>query len=153
MSNAARLLVIVVVSGTLLLATGVGLVFASITHAGTISVDVAEPTGDRVTVHVPAGVAEAAMWLVPDRVIDEAIHELDRELSRELGPDVIPALREAWDRIESSPDFVIVEVDTATETVLVEKVDGRLQITVDGDDVNVDISIPVRTIDRLLRKL
>ena len=62
-------------------------------------------------------------------------------------------LGEAWDRIEASPDFVMVEVVSDREQIRVEKNGRNLRILVDGKDVDVDISVPLRTVDRLLRKL
>lgn len=152
MSTGARILVFVLVAGTLLVATGVVVTTAAIVGGGTIAVEVEEQRGDRVSVHVPAGLVNLALFLVPTFVIENAMLEVDGTAVDEINA-FLPAIRSAWDELDRAPDFVIVEVTGGGEEVLVRKSEGRILVSVDSDDVAVDVSFPIRTVDRILRKL
>jgi len=150
MTSGARLLLIIVVGGVLLAAGTVATTAAAIYSAGTIGVDVRERSGNAVTVRVPAGVANVALALVPDRVIEELWREAAHD--EELEP-WLPAVREAWGEIDSARDFVLVEVSERNHHVRVEKKGRHLMVHVDSDGDTVSVTIPVSTIRRVIHKL
>jgi len=152
MSTGARVLVFALIGATLSVAAGVGIATASIATEGTIAVDVQEHRGDRVSVNVPAGLVSLALFFVPDRVIDHAFHEVDRDAYREV-ESYLPAVRSAWKELGEAPDFVIVEVDGPGEHIRVEKRDGRVLVAIESDDMDVNVSIPLLTVEKLLRKI
>ena len=51
------------------------------------------------------------------------------------------------------PDFVLVEVENASERVRVEKKDGALHVSVDSGDESVRIEIPLASIAKVARWL
>lgn len=152
MSKAKRILVIGLVAATVTVAAGVSLATAAIVGAGTIAVDVRETRGDRVSVHVPAGLAEMALFFVPSGLVDHFVEEIDVHAAGEVR-DLLPTVRAVWNELEASPDFVLVEVNDGDEHVVIEKRNRRILITVQSDDADVSVSIPVRTVDRLLSKI
>jgi hypothetical protein len=152
MSTGARILVLVLVAGTLTLATGVVVTAAAIAGAGTIAVEFEESRGDRVSVSVPAGLINLALFVVPDRLVERAMIEVDQVVVDEVGA-YLPAIRSAWDELDRAPDFVIVEVDGPDEKIRIRKSAGMILVTVDSDDLAVDVSFPLSTVDRVLRKL
>lgn len=150
MTSGARLLLIVVVGGVLLVAGTVATTAAAIYSAGSIGIDVREISGSNVTVRVPAGLANVALAFVPDRVVEEVWREAahDEELEAWL-----PAIRDAWDEIDSARDFVLVEVSERASHVRVEKLGRHLVIRVESDGDSVHVTIPVSTVRRVIHKL
>ncbi len=82
-------------------------------------------------------------------MIEEAIDHARADLDPRVGP----ALREAWDELSRSPDFVLFELNDGPDTVRVEKHGKKLLVHVDSDEAVVDVSVPVRTVERILDKL
>ena len=153
MSRGARLLLIIVVGGTLLTVATVGMAAAAIYNSGTIAVDVQENHGGSVSIHVPAGLANLALDLVPDSLIEEALSAVAMDVSTEVAP-LLPAVRAAWNEFAAAPDFVLVEVRSDDELVRIEKKGKSLLIRVDsGGGEAVRVSVPIKTIGKLLRKV
>ena len=152
MTTGARLLVFALVGATLLVATGVGIAAASIATEGTIAVDVQEHQGSTVSVHVPAGLISLALFFVPDHIVDHAMFELDQDAYREVEA-YLPAVRDALDELNDAPDFVVVEVVNSSDYVRVEKLDGKILVSVQSDDVDINVSFPLRTVERILNKI
>ena len=75
---------------------------------------------------------------------DEADVELDPWL---------PAVRQAWRELEDSTDAVLVEASSDGQTVRVEKRGGRLIVHVDADGGVVDVSVPTKTVRKLMARL
>ena len=147
MATGAKILLVVVGGGIILMAATVAAGAAAIYSGGTITVDVEERNGGGVSVHVPAALANLALALVPNHLVERAIEDVSDEIEPYL-----PALQNAWDEFERAPDFVMVEVRGRNEHVRVEKKDGKLLVTVNdnGDDLRVEV--PLRTLRRIVRK-
>ena len=148
MSTGARLLLIVLIGGVLLAFASVAAAAAAIYGAGTIAVNVQERAGSHVSVHVPAGLANMVLGLVPDRVIEEALAEANAEIE-----PWVPAARNAWKQLEQAPDFVLLEVVDGHQFVRVEKQGTQIRVHVDFDDGSVDVAVPLKTVRKLLHKI
>jgi len=147
MSKAARIVLIVIVAGSLLLATGIGATAAAVYHSGTISVDVREQ-GDRFRIAVPAALVRVGVHLVPDAVLDDAL----RDVLVEVGP-ILPAVEAAWRELARTPDFVLVEVTGPRERVRIAKEGNLLVIHVEDGSSDVHVSLPMSTIGSLMARL
>lgn len=149
MSSAARLVLALVLSAAVLVASSVGLAVAAAYYPGTVRVEVENHReGDRVDLNVPAGLIDVAVALVPD----DALRDLGRELPAE-GESLLRAFRSAGRELSDLPDTVFVEYRSADEHLVFEKRRGRLVVRFDGPDERVEIAVPVRTFRRVLRKL
>jgi len=149
MSWGARVLIVGVLSVVLVVGMAVTVTAASLYNSGTIAVRVEEDHGSNVSVHVPAGLANLAISLAPDELIEEIM----REARVELDP-WWPAVQAAWVQFERAPDFVLVEVQSRDESVRVEKKRKNLLIQVgSGVAEAIEISVPLKTIRKLARKL
>ena len=102
MSRGTRVLLTLLVCGSLLAATTVGISVAAVYRAGSIAVEVREGDGQQLHVAVPAGLARLAIWLTPASVLEPVLVE-------EIHP-LVPALRAGWRELLRAPDFVLAEV-------------------------------------------
>jgi len=155
MTTAARVFLIVVACCVVLTTATVGAAAAMIYRGGTIAVDVQDESGTDISVQVPAGLANMALALVPDRVVEEALDEAIAEVSREFDHDLeawAPAFRKVWKAFADAPDFVMVEVEGGDEHVRIEKRDTELLILVDSDDGAVKIAVPLKTLRKVMQK-
>jgi hypothetical protein len=149
MSSGAKLLLIVVGGSIVLCAATVAAGAAAIYGSGTIAVDVQEGRGGGgVSVNVPAGLANLALALVPDRIVEEALDDI----SVEFGP-YLPALHKAWTEFEQAPDFVMVEIDDGRDKVRVEKKARKLLVSISGPGEDIRVELPIGTLRRIIRKL
>jgi hypothetical protein len=155
MSRGARLLVLILVGAVLLVTAGVGVATAAIVRGGTVALDTHDADGREVSVHVPAALIDLALLLVPDRTFSLALEQAALEHAGRIeGIDgVVPALRDAWGELAAAPDFTLVEVRDDADHVLVQKRGGNLVVQVEGDDLRLDLSVPLRTVSRALRKI
>jgi len=127
--------------GVSLLATG-----AVVYQFGAVEVTVEEktPEGDRVRLWVPGVLAPVAMQLIPDAEL------------RRLPPEArrfLPAVRAAAEELRRVPDFVLVEVEDGNERVRIEKRHGALVIDVVSDEETVHVSVPLRVVTSVARRL
>ena len=151
MSIAARVLVAVILIGTIAGATTVAMATAAIYRTGTIAVNVHQDHGSGIDVAVPAGLADLALSVLPDRAIKIVLDEASGELE-----DLevwLPVAGAAWREFARAPDFVLVEVESDREHVRVEKKNRLLIVTVSGPGERVRVEVPLRTINRLVSKL
>lgn len=148
MSAGAKVLLILVGGGIVLGAATVVAGATVVYGSGTIAVDVHENHGGTVSVNIPAGLANLALTLVPDSVVEKAIHEVSVELEPYL-----PALHEAWSEFERAPDFVLVEVHDGREHVRVEKKNRKLIVLIGGSGEDIRIEVPLKTLRKIVRKL
>lgn len=94
---------------------------------------------------------------VPVRLVDVGLEvaalamptEERRELAAELPANVDLRLGELVRELSSSPDGVLVEVRTPTESVTVRKDGRRLHVHVDAPDARVRVSVPTRGLERV----
>ena len=113
---------------------------------GLVRVRVVEkkPGGDRVNLCVPAAAIPVALRLAPDDAIRQA---------SEQAKDLLPALRIASRELSRLPDTELVEVRDTREHVRIRTVDGKLEIDVESDREDVHVSVPLRTLEAVLRRL
>ena len=62
-------------------------------------------------------------------------------------------LRAVTTELTRCPDATLVEVRDHDEHVIVRKVGNALTVRVDTNDEDLEIVVPVRTLDRVARKL
>lgn len=122
-------------AGTLFLAAALA-GGAFIYDMGAISIHVQEkkPGGENIRLILPAAVAPVGVWLAPKGKL--------REAAREAGP-YLPALEAAAQELARCPDFVLVQVESPHEKVLVTKRGGHLVIDVDDENETVHVSVPL----------
>ena len=130
-------------AATLTLAT-VGTGAAVVYNAGTLSVEAQAEDGSQVTVSLPAILAHLAIALAPD--------ELIADLHRELEP-LWPTIEAAARELDRTPDFVLLEIRSRDEHVVLAKRSGRLLIEVESERERVSIAVPLATMRRIVEKL
>ncbi len=121
----------------LIMAAGLVITVALLYSAGTLNIYVHEkgPGGHRIWLPIPALAVPAALWIAPRRKLSEA--------TRNVQP-YLPAIRMATEDLARCPDAKLVEVEDATDHVLISKQGGRLVIDVDSSDATVHVSFPIR---------
>ena len=102
---------------------------------------------------MPAGVANIALAAVEfmpvgSFYLDEASNEALEALEHYL-----PAAQQALDRLAAQPDFVLVEVQSSDETVVVRKEGRSLRVLVDSDDARIDVTIPLSTVKQFAKRV
>lgn len=147
MSRRARWLIGTLLVLLLATATSVGAATVVAYRAGSVAVAVAPSDGPAVSLRVPAVLVDLAVALVPARLLRDELHGV-----HELRP-FTPLLRAAARELERCPDATLVEVRDRGDTVVVEKTGDTLIVRVDTGDERVRIAVPVRTLDRVARKL
>ena len=148
MNVALKVLLTIFASVVILMMMTVGVAVASIYTAGTVAVDVQPVDGGDISVHVPAGLINVAIWLLPSELQAEAMHEVAAEVEPYWG-----AVHAVSDELSRLPDFVLVEVEGPREHVIIEKRNQRLVVHVESDGERVDVSIPIGTVRSLLNKV
>jgi len=153
MPRGVRWVLGIALASVLLVSLTVGATVGSVYQAGTISVSVQPRSGGAINVALPAGVANmalAAIELVPVEALplDEAPAEALDALEHYL-----PAAQQALDRLAKEPDFVLVEVRSSDEHVVVRKEGRTLRVLVDSDDGRVNVSIPLSTVKQFTKRL
>jgi len=132
----------------LALLVGAGVALAITVHnGGMLRVDVHAkgPGGCDVTgLRIPGAFVSTAMHFIPE----DALAEMADELAF-AGPLAGRAIEE----LEQTPDFVLVEVVSDDEQVLIRKLGRELRIDVDSYDEEVHITVPLGTLKSLMRRL
>ncbi|MCA9730030.1 MAG: hypothetical protein KC729_20270, partial [Candidatus Eisenbacteria bacterium] len=125
----------IAVALTVLMAGSVGALVAREIRDGWITVHVHEnhEGGAHLTVPVPAWVAQAAIQLVPDRVLPR----IDDE-EAEVAAVVVDALR----HLDDCGNATLVEVDSSSDHVTIRKDGGALLIDVTGE-TDVSVRLPL----------
>ncbi len=153
MPSGVRWVLCIALASVLLASLALGATVRTVYQAEKVSVSVQPRDGGAINVAVPAAlatVALAAIEFVPlealplDDVPVEALDALEHYL---------PAAQEALDRLAEQPDFVLVEVSSRDETVLVRKEGRKLRIVVESNDGRVDVSIPLSTVKEFTKRL
>jgi hypothetical protein len=146
MSRGTRIVLIVAavcVSASFLMA-GAGAVY--VYRDGMIDVNVQEKQagGSYIHVMVPTTLVRVALAFVP----------FDDRMSP--GPEARrywPLVEAACAGIARSPDGVLVQVDGPDTHITIEKRGGSLVIDVDDADAKVHVSIPVRAVEYVVRRM
>ena len=146
MTRGTRIVVIVAavcVSASVLMA-GAGAVY--VYRDGMIDVNVQEKEagGSYVHVMVPTTLARIVFAFVPFEDHVPQCPEARRYW---------PLIEAAFAGIARSPDGVLVQVDSADEHVTIEKRGGSLVVDVDDADAKVHVSIPVRAVELVVRRM
>ena len=117
-----------------------------VAHQGVVRVRVVEKTegGDRINLYVPAVFFPVAVQLAPEDKIREAL---------EQAKELLPAVRIASQELRRLPDTQLVEVRDGEEHVRIRTMDGELVIEVQSDREDVHISIPMKTIEKVVQEL
>lgn len=129
---------VVMASGLLLAATGVG----------SVRVQEKKADGARFFVPVPAVALYAGAALLP-RVMPAAERE---RMRAELG-NRRQAIVEILSELERCPDGVLVDVEEHGETVRIVKEGRSLAVRVRSADTDVDVSLPAGAVTHLFRAL
>jgi hypothetical protein len=131
-------------AASVLTLTTVGAGAAVLYGSGTFSVETHDRDGAGVALSLPAALAHLALWLAPDELLAD-IHD-------ELEP-VWPTVEAAARELHRAPDFVLLEVRSSDEHVVIAKRDGHLLIEVDADGDRVRVDVPLGTLRRLVERL
>jgi hypothetical protein len=102
------------------------------------------PAADDISVELPALLVNTAIALCP--LPTDAQFEARRV-------DLTPVLREVASQLATLPDAVLVDARGEGGTVRIEKSGHDLLIRVIAPDERVEISVPVESVRRLMRKL
>ena len=145
MTRSTRVLLTILLCGSLMAAATVGVSVAAVYRSGSIAVEVSEDDGQQIRVAVPAGLARLAIWLTPDSVFEPAMIDEIRPL--------LPALRAGWRELVRAPDCVLADVRDRDDRVRVEKRGGEILIQVESSGSTVRVSVPLATVGPLLAKL
>ncbi len=123
-----------------------GFATATVVRAGTVSVKIDEHHADGAdfTIWAPAFLIDLATPFVGAVIPPEARAELEPWL---------PAVNALADELEEIDDVVFVKVSSADETVRIAKENGRLVIHVESASETVHVSVPFRSVARLVRAL
>jgi hypothetical protein len=153
MPRGVKWVLAIALTSVLLVSLTVGATVGSVFQAGVISVLIEPRSGGAISVTVPASVANMAMAAV-EFVPHEAL-ALDRAPVEALDAleHYLPAAQHALDRLAEQPDFVLVEVESNDEHVIVRKEGRSLRVVVDSDDGRVDVSIPLSTVKQFTKRL
>ena len=143
MTRGSRLLLAVVIGGVVLTLATLGAGAAAVYRAGSVAVDI-EEDGNHFQVQLPAGLVRAAIALAPDSALQEAAQELE---------PWIPALDAGWRELGDAPDFVLLDIVSDGERILVEKTGSKLLVIVDTQETQIRVGVPLGTVGSLLHKL
>jgi hypothetical protein len=109
-----------------------------------VAVHEAGPGGDDFSITLPGLLVNAAIALCPVPA--------DAEWNARLA-EITPALSAVASQLASMPDAVLVDVRDGGGTVRIEKLGPNLLIRVSSDEERVEVSVPVDSVRRLVRKL
>jgi hypothetical protein len=125
-------------------------VAGSVMYSGMVHIKVHERGPDGVNLNLPvpaafleAGLASASGWIPASKKA-----EIESKLAPYQGQ-----LDSLFDQLEAMPDAVLVAVDSDKEQVRIEKQGRNLRITVHSEQEDVEISLPVGSLGRMLDTL
>ncbi len=78
---------------------------------------------------------------------------LEMDAHRDQLGELVPLVRTMLAELEDCPDVTLVEVESDRSRVKVKKQRGDLVVEVDDDGVAVRVSLPVRSVRRMVAKL
>lgn len=120
---------------------------ASVVTSGVVTVQVDEggPDGTDLYLPMPAALVDFGLGVA---ALAMPADEMAR-MRREMEP-YAPTIQGLADELERMPDAVLVEVTSDRDHVTVEKRGGHFVIDVDSDDAQVHVTVPARTISRVV---
>ncbi len=110
------------------------LLVGALLSATWVVVDVRTADGPRIIVPVPLAVVRAALAFAPDDAKHVELPDFD---------EYADVAGEILDELIDAPDGVLVEVHDGGDHVLIAKVGDEIEISVDGDDEEVSIRLPL----------
>ena len=127
-------------------AAGIALAGSAVRHAsgGAVRIEVQEQDGEDIRISVPGLVVGLALAIVPDEALAEPLDEARPWLA---------VARAAVDELGEAGDFTLVSVVKRDERVTIRTVGGVLVVDVDDHGDRVRIEMPLRTVDRIVRRL
>ena len=111
-----------------------------------------------VTVYVHEKAADGhRLWLpVPALMVDEGLRFVPEEKLEQASRDIrpwLPAIEVASAELAGCPDGLLVEVKDQTDRVTIVKRGDALVVDVDSETDTVHVSVPVRLVRSLARRL
>jgi hypothetical protein len=132
--------------GCLVVLTAFGAAAAwSVHSAGMLELDVRSDDVDISGIRIPAVLGHLALAFVPTSVFDFCD---DEDFVRQG-----PLLREALRQLEDAPDFILVEVISDDEHVLIRKKGNALVVDVESEDEDVHMAVPLGIARAFARKI
>ncbi len=153
MPRGVKWVLAIALAPVLVVSLAVGATVGSVYSAGVISVSVQPRGGGAINVVMPAGVANMALAAVEFMPVDSFYLDEAPVEALEILEHYLPAAQQALDRLAAQPDFVLVEVQSRDETVVVRKEGRALRIIVDSDDGRIDVKIPLSTVKEFAKRL
>jgi hypothetical protein len=118
------------------------LISGALGSASWLVVDVKEAGGPRLVVPIPVFVVQMAASFLPESCTRAALPQEAAE--------ILPAAGRALGELRHAPDGVLVEVEDGEETVVVSKIDDRLEVRVRAPGERVDLTLPLSTVQEVL---
>ena len=117
-----------------------------VAQQGAVRVKVVEKRegGERINLYVPAAAIPMAVKLAPEEKIREAI---------ERAKEWLPVVRITSQELRRLPDTELVEVRDHREHVRIRTRDGYLEIDVESDREDVNVSVPLKMIEKVAQEL
>ena len=140
MSSLVRLLLAIVLAMGCIAVTTVSFAAFALSR----QVEVRDDQAGGMSLALPSALVQAGVHLIPHDVIRNALADAP-ELSRAL-----PALRAACRELHEAEDGVLVAIDAPDETVRIRKADQRLVVEVHSASDDVEVSVPLATVQSLL---
>ena len=143
----------IALGSVLVVSLAIGATVGSVYTAGVISVSVHPRGGGAINVAIPAGVVNVALAAVEFMPVDSFLLDEASAEALQVLEHYLPAAQQALDRLAAQPDFVLVEVQSRDETVVVRKEGRALRVLVDSDDGRIDVTIPLSTVKEFTKRL
>lgn len=146
MTRGTKIVITGVVATALLALAGVAWAGSAVRHAsgGAVRIEVHEQNGEDVRIAVPGFVVGLAIALAPDEALADALDEARPWLG---------VARLAAEELGKAGDFTLISTVKRDERVTLRTVAGALVVEVDERGDHVRIELPLRTVDRIVRRL
>jgi hypothetical protein len=146
MTRGTKLALTFAVALFLIAAAGIALACSAVRHAsgGPVRIEVHDPGGEDFRIAIPGFVVGLALALAPDEALAESLDEARPWLA---------VAREAVKELGEAGDVTLVSVVQRDERVTIRTERGVLVVDVDDHGDRVRIEMPLRTVDRVVRRL
>jgi hypothetical protein len=146
MTRGTKLALTFAVALFLIAAAGIALAGSAVRHAsgGPVRIEVHDPDGEDFRIAIPGFVVGLALALAPDEALAESLDEARPWLA---------VAREAVKELGEAGDVTLVSVVQRDERVTIRTERGVLVVDVDDHGDRVRIEMPLRTVDRVVRRL
>ena len=153
MPNGVKWVLGIALGSVLLVSLALGATVGAVVQSEKISVSVQSRGGGDIHVAIPAGIANMALAAV--ELVPAAALPLDPASSEalEMLEEYLPAAQEALDSLAAQPDFVLVEVESSDEHIVVRKQDRKLLVLVESNDERIEVSLPLSTVKQFTKRL